>query len=703
MGNTYTFSNRLIKEKSPYLLQHVHNPVDWYPWGDEAFQKAKKEDKPIFLSIGYSTCHWCHVMEEESYSNPEVAKVLNQYFVAIKVDREERPDIDSVYMNAVQVMTGSAGWPLNVFLTPDKKPFYGGTYFPADYLKRLLLSIADSWKNKRSEIAQSAGQLTDELKNLATISKAEETVSESVFDSAFEQLSSGYDSTYGGFSIAPKFPSAHTLSFLLRYYYKTCDKKALEMAENTLSHMADGGIHDNLGGGFHRYSTDREWFLPHFEKMLYDQAMIAKAYLEAYQVTKKEKYAQAARDILDYCLRDMMSPQGGFYSAEDADSAPDTNYPDKKKEGAYYVWTKNEIVNVLGKEDEEIFSYRYGVKKEGNVSSDPYHEFGQKNVLAVTHSIEDTAKHFKKSAQDVEKILSASKQDLSFARAKRLRPHKDDKVLTDWNGLMISSLASGGRILHETRYLDASKKAADFILNTLKTKDSGLLHRFRDNSAGIPAFLDDYAFFIYGLLDLYEATFETRYLREAAALADTMLQLFEDKASGGFFFTAGDAEKILSNRSKEYYDAALPSGNSLAALVLLRLSRITLKDVFANVAQNSLRSISGRLTSSPTAYTQMLIALDYSLAPAKEIVVVAKDVKDSTVDPIVSLIYSYFLPHKILLFRQSGENDPILPLASWTKNQDLIAGKTAIYVCENHTCNLPVSELEKLKKLLQIK
>ncbi len=702
LAHAQEMTNRLIKEKSPYLLQHAHNPVDWYPWGDEAFQKAKKEDKPVFLSIGYSTCHWCHVMEEESYSSQEIAAVLNRYFVAIKVDREERPDIDSVYMNAVQAMTGSGGWPLNIFLTPEKKPFYGGTYFPPDNLKDIILKIADAWKNKRNEIVQSAKQLTDTLNNLAVSSNEENAVSGKIFNDAFAELLSRYDCVYGGFGSAPKFPAGHTLSFLLRCYYRTADKNALEMVENTLTRMAEGGIFDHLGGGFHRYSTDRKWFLPHFEKMLYDQAILANVYLEAYQITKREKYAGPARKIFEYVLRDMSSPEGGFYSAEDADSAADPRYPDKKAEGAYYVWTGNEIVRALGKDDGEIFSYYYGIKEAGNVDIDPRNEFDQKNVLFTANTIKDTAARFKKSEDQIGRSINRSKEKLFQARSHRERPHLDDKILTDWNGLMISSLAIGGKVLNEPRYIIASQKAADFIINKLKTKDGRLLHRFRDNAAGISGFLDDYAFFGNGLLDLYEATFEPGYLKEAISLTEKMLQLFEDKASGGFFFTASDGEIILSNRAKDYYDAALPSGNSLAALALLRLSRITLKDDFALAARNSLSSISGRLSSAPTAYTQMLNALDYSLSPAKEIVVVSKDVKEPLVRQITSLIYSYFLPRKILLFRSSQEDDPIVSLAAWTKEQGLIAGDpAAIYVCENRACNLPTTDLEKLKEILE--
>jgi len=704
MDHAEEATNRLIHEKSPYLLQHAHNPVDWYPWGEEAFLKAKKEDKPIFLSIGYSTCHWCHVMEEESFSSPEVAKILNQYFVAIKVDREERPDIDSTYMNAVQAMTGSVGWPLNVFLTLDKKPFYGGTYFPPDYLKSILLNIADAWKNKRSEITQSAAQLTGMLNNLAVVSKEKSMVSEKVFDNAFATLSSQYDSNYGGFGNAPKFPTGHTLSFLLHYYYRTGNKKALKMVEDTLDYMAEGGIFDHIGGGFHRYSTDQKWFLPHFEKMLYDQAIIANVYLEAYQITKKEKYAAIARRVLDYVLRDMAYPEGGFYSAEDADSAPDAAHPDKKAEGAYYVWTKDEIINALGKEHGEIFSYRYGVNADGNTRLDPRNEFERKNVLYTAHTIKDTAAHFEKSETEVEKILGLSEQKLFQVRSRRVRPHLDDKILTDWNGLMISGLARAGKILNEPRYTMASKKAADFIINKLKTKDGRLLHRFRDNTSGIPGFLDDYAFFVNGLLDLYETTFELSYLKEAIDLNKVMMKLFEDKAKGGFFLTSDDSKTILTNRAKEYYDGAIPSGNSMAALTLLRLYHITLNKDFDKAYSTSLNYISSRLIKSPTAFTQLLLAIDTALSPTKEIVIVSKDYKEPFIDKATSLIYSYFLPNKVILLRTIKEGDDMISIAPWIKEYNsLVKGDTTIYICDNRVCSLPTTDLNKLEGILQRK
>lgn len=704
MAHAKEATNRLIREKSPYLLQHAHNPVDWYPWGDEAFQKAKKDDKPIFLSIGYSTCHWCHVMEEESFSSPEIAKILNQYFVSIKVDREERPDIDSTYMNAVQAMTGSGGWPLNLFITPDKMPFYGGTYFPHDDLKGILLSIADAWKSKRDEIAQSAAQLTDMLNNPPVALKEKDAVSAKIFDSAFTILLSSYDPTYGGFGAAPKFPTGHTLSFLMRYYYRTGNKKAVEMVENSLEHISDGGIFDHLGGGFHRYSTDQKWFLPHFEKMLYDQAILVNVYLEAYQITKKEKYAATAREVFDYVLRDMAYSEGGFYSAEDADSAPDPNRPAKVREGAYYVWTENEIISALGKERGEIFNYLYGVKAPGNVNIDPRHEFDKKNVLYTANTIKDTAAHFKKSEAEIERILSLSEQKLFHIRTRKARPRMDDKILTDWNGLMISSLARGGKILNEPRYTVASKKAADFIINKLKTKDERLLHRFRDNAAGIPGFLDDYAFFINGLLDLYEATFELPYLKEAINLSNAMMELFEDKAKGGFFLTSADSETILIDRSKEYYDGAIPSGNSMAALALLRLRRITLKKDFEKAYSSSLNYISGRLIESPTAFTQLLLAIDIALSPTKEIVIVSKDYKEPFIDKIAALIYSYFLPNKIILLRTVEVGDDIISIAPWVEEYNsIIEGKTTIYVCENHVCQLPVTDLGELGKILERK
>ena len=474
------------------------------------------------------------------------------------------------------------------------------------------------------------------------------------------------------------------------------------MVRNSLDHIAEGGIFDHLGGGFHRYSTDQRWFLPHFEKMLYDQAILVNAYLEAYQITKNERYSSAAG--FEYVLRDMSYPEGGFYSALDADSAPDPDRPAKKTEGAYYVWTIDEITGALGKEHSKIFNYRYGIKETGNVEVDPRHEFEKKNVLSIANTIKDTAAHFKKSENDIEKLLSLSKERLFQDRERRLKPHLDDKVLTDWNGLMISSLAKAGKILNEPKYGIAAKKAADFIINKLMTEDGRLLHRYRDGASEIPAFLDDYAFFINGLLDLYETTFELPYLKKADDLAEKMLYLFEDKETGGFFLTASDQEAILKNRTKEYYDGAAPSGNSMAALALLRLYRISLKKDFQRAYNDSLGNISSRLVEFPTAFPQLLIAIDTALTPAKEIVIVSKNYMDPGAGEAAAIIYRYFLPSRIVLFRATESADNLISIAPWTKEYNsLIAGKTTIYVCENNVCNLPVTDLRELGKILQKK
>ena len=690
--------NRLSLEKSPYLLQHAGNPVDWYPWGDGAFLKAAKEDKPVFLSIGYSTCHWCHVMEEESFEDRAIAGVFNKYFICVKVDREERPDIDSAYMNAVQAMGGAGGWPLNVFLTPGKLPFYGGTYFSPEQLRELLPAIADAWKNKREELDRFSARLREAL---AAPPAAGGTgpAAAGTADRAFSQLASRYDHARGGFGAEQKFPSGHTLSFLLLRHFRTGGKEALEMAVNTLEHIADGGIFDHLGGGVHRYSTDPDWFLPHFEKMLYDQAVLANAFLEAYQLTKKESCAAAARKIFDYVLRDMAHGEGGFYSAEDADSAPDGARPGVKAEGAYYVWTREEILAALGPGPGAIFCHRYGVKTGGNVNSDPRLEFVKKNVLSAVNTIKDTAARFGKTEEETEKALRLSEEKLFRARTGRPRPHLDDKVLTDWNGLMISSLAKGGAILGEPRYLAAAAKAAAFILKELKGKDKTLLHRYRDKTAGIPGFLEDYAFFINALLDLYEATFKVSHLKRAVELAAKMLELFEDRPAGGFFQTSSGTEILLAGRAKEYFDGALPSGNSMAVLCLARLSHITLRKDFDAACKASLCHIAGGLAQAPAAFCQLLAAADAAQEPAKQIVIAAENAEDPFAVKAASLIRGRFSPGRTLLLRAAGKKDGIADLAPWTKGLDALSGgKATVYVCANRVCLPPVTDLAELEK-----
>ena len=653
--------NRLIREKSPYLLQHAYNPVEWYPWGEEALARAKKENRPIFLSIGYSTCHWCHVMEKESFEDPEVAKLMNGHFVSIKVDREERPDIDHVYMAFVMATSGSGGWPLNVFLTPEGKPFFGGTYFPPKEVwgrpsfTTVLLQIADTWKEKQKEILESGDSIAEALKeNLDRSHEKSAALSETLFQKGASQYVVQYDATYGGFGSAPKFPRSHALSFLLRYWKRSGDAKALEMVEKTLTEMAKGGLYDHLGGGFHRYSTDGQWRIPHFEKMLYDQALLSRSYLEAYQATHKGEYATVAREIFDYVLRDLESPEGAFYSAEDADSASDPKYPDDKHEGAFYLWKKGEILKILGKEGGEKFSSDYGIEEDGNALSDPQGEFVDQNVLYEAHPAQANVP------------ASEWKKKLFTEREKRPRPHLDDKILVDWNGLMISSLAYGSRVLEDSQSLKAAQKAADFILRSLVRKDGRLLHRYREGEAALLGTLDDHAFLIQGLLDLYEATFEVRYLEEAKRLTFQMIDLFWDEAQGGFFMTGVDAEALLF-RPKELYDGAIPSGNSVAVLDCLRMERFTMDKSLEEKVKRFFEGFSSQIVQMPMHYPQTLIALDFAFGPSEEIVL-AGDRSDPKIEMMARLIYSRFLPNRIVVFHPEGEEgkkiESLVPFAA---------------------------------------
>ncbi|MHC4861286.1 MAG: thioredoxin domain-containing protein, partial [Planctomycetota bacterium] len=534
----HAHTNRLAKESSPYLLQHAHNPVDWYPWGEEAFEKARKEDKPVFLSIGYSTCHWCHVMERESFENEETAALLNEHFVAIKVDREERPDVDNVYMAAVQALSGHGGWPLSVFLTPEGKPFWGGTYFPPEDrfgrpgFKSVLVQIAGAWREKREEVLEGAERLTQFVADLNVTVKGA-ALDEKTLANGVDEFASRFDSRRGGFESAPKFPRTHSLSFLLRQHARTGDAQVLAMVEKTLAEMARGGIYDHVGGGFHRYSTDPLWLVPHFEKMLYDQALVARASLEAYQVTGKPVYADLARDVFRYVLRDMTDEKGGFYSAEDADS--------EGVEGKFYVWTRDEILEVLGEADGELFAKVYDVKADGNFREEASGEETGTNILHLERPLEETAGELGTDAAGLAKRLAPMREKLFAVRERRIHPLKDDKILTDWNGLMIGTLAYAGRTLDEPRYTEAARKAADFLLTTM-VSDGRLLHRYRGGQASILAFLDDHAFLTLGLLDLYEATFEERWLAEAKRLAGETIRLFWDESAGGFLFSGKDGE-----------------------------------------------------------------------------------------------------------------------------------------------------------------
>jgi uncharacterized protein len=701
--------NRLAQEKSPYLLQHAANPVDWYAWNEEAFQKARTENKPIFLSIGYSTCHWCHVMEHESFENDEIAGLLNQHFVSIKVDREERPDIDSVYMTSVMAMAGQGGWPLSVFLTPDKKPFFGGTYFPPypkwgnPGFKHVLESISESWKVNQLKILTSSVSLAEIIKQRKEEHPVEGTLDSETLETAYQQYSSHFDQEYGGMGTSPKFPSSHQLSFLLRYAKRTKQSYAFEIVEHTLRKMAQGGIYDHLGGGFHRYSTDQKWQIPHFEKMLYDQATISKTYLEMYQVTQDPFFAFVARETFDYCLRDMQDSNGGFYSAEDADSYEvesnsQSNDKPHKKEGAFYVWTWQELNNHLDEMALKVVSYYYGIQPTGNAEFDPHGEFTGKNVLFTAHSIEETAKEVGKTEAEIVAILEKVRQNLFELRSKRPRPHLDDKILVDWNGLLISSLALGGRILNEPRYTQAAEKAAAFIIEKMLTKEGRLLHRYRDHDAGIAGTLEDYAFFIQSLLDLYETTFKSAYLKLAYHLTRKMIDLFWDER-GGFYLTADDAEELFF-RQKEIYDGAAPSGNSIAGFNLLRLYHMTLDKEFEEKAQMMFRVFAQDVHNGPTNYGQLLIALDFALASVKEIVIALAQGEGSP-DKILNQTFRYFLPHKVLLARRMDDDAAYLDIVPFIKEQKAQDEKTTFYICQNHVCQLPITDFQDFRKQLQ--
>ncbi len=684
--------NRLAKEKSPYLLQHAMNPVDWYPWGAEAFQKAKTEDKLIFLSIGYSTCHWCHVMERESFENEEIARLLNEFFVAVKVDREERPDIDHIYMSAVQAMTGSGGWPLTVFLTPEGKPFTGGTYFPPEDrwgrggMKSILPRVAQMWKEKRQEVLRAGEDLTRLLQPKTETASASLSL-KNIFEQAYVQFESSFDSEKGGFGGAPKFPRSHELSFLLRYGKRSGSRHALEMVEVTLDHMARGGMYDQLGGGFHRYSTDADWLVPHFEKMLYDQAILAKTYLEAYQETGKDFYAEVARDIFSYVLRDLKDADGAFYSAEDADS--------EGEEGKFYVWRPEEIIRVLGVETGKLFNEFYGVQEGGNFE-------GATSILHIEEPLEFFArkKNLKeKEFKEFKEVLAKARQKFLEIRSKRIRPHLDDKILMSWNGLMISALAVGSQALGDPIYSQAASRAADFLLKRM-VRNGRLLHRYRAGEAAILAFHEDYACLALGLLDLYEATFEVRWLEEAKRLTDDMIRLFWDKNEGGFFSTAQDAERLIA-RPKEYYDGAVPSGNSIAALVLLRLSRMTGDSAsYEKLAEAVAKSNAAMLTQHPVGFPQMLIALHFAQGPTREIVI-AGDRDGSHFNEVLTFIRKGFHPLDVVLHHPSGgEGKKIEALASFMKDQKPLQEKTTVYVCRSHVCDLPVATLGDIEKKL---
>ena len=690
--------NRLIHEKSPYLLQHAENPVDWYAWGPEAFEKARRDNKPIFLSIGYSTCHWCHVMAHESFENPEVARLMNEVFVCIKVDREERPDIDNIYMRVCQMMTGSGGWPLTILMTPDKKPFFAGTYIPREShhgrlgMLDLIPRIKEVWDTQHAEILKTADQITASLSQLSQDSTGDE-LDKSTLKTAYEQLSSRFSEQYGGFGNAPKFPSPQNLLFLLRYWQSTNDEKALRMVVKTLQSMQEGGIYDHIGFGFHRYSTDSHWLVPHFEKMLYDQAMLAMAYIEAYQATGKKELRETAKKIFTYVLRDMTDQKGGFYSAEDADS--------EGVEGKFYVWTEDEIRKVLKGEEADLIINVFNVKKSGNFSDEASGENTGANILHLEKTLTEVAFKNKTSVDELKERVETARQKLFTARNKRIHPHKDDKILTDWNGLMIAALAKGAQACNEPEYANAAKRAADFILTDMRRTDGRILHRYRDGHAAILANVDDYAFLIWGLLELYETVFDVHYLQTALDLNNEMIKYFWDEQNGGFYFTADDAEELIV-RQKDIYDGAIPSGNSVAVLNLFRLARITANSDLEDKANKIMIAFSKDVKSVPSGYTQMMVGLDFGIGPSYEIVIVgnpeAKDTKE-----MLNSLRKHFIPIKVVLLRPSDQEAPdIIRLAKFTEYQSSFDGKATAYVCLDYACKMPTTDTEEMLKLLNV-
>jgi uncharacterized protein YyaL (SSP411 family) len=685
----HKYTNRLINETSPYLLQHAHNPVDWFPWGEEALTRSRREDKPILLSIGYSACHWCHVMERESFENEVIARLMNERFIPIKVDREERPDLDDIYMNAVQLMTGSGGWPLTVFLTPDLKPFYGGTYFPPvdgygrPGFRTLLLEMCRIYEEKRGQVDMNADAVTERLKSMSQLPSSPELLSPQLMQQAVSDLAERFDAREGGFGPAPKFPPSGSIAVLLRFHRARRDSNALHMVELTLDKMAAGGMYDHLGGGFHRYSTDERWLVPHFEKMLYDNALLARVYLEAFQLTKRQDYARVAQETLEYVLREMQGSEGGYYSTQDADS--------EGEEGKFYVWSRDEVDRLLG-EQAEAFCRIYDVTSSGN--------WEKKNILNRPRSIDTVQEDLNTSADALDTLMKEGRRTLFDARNQRVKPGLDDKILTSWNGLMIIAMSLGYRVLGDERFLESAAKAARFVLDKM-TRDQRLLATYRDGRARFPAYLDDYAFLIGGLIELYESDFDLRWIEEATRLAEDLLRLFWDDRAGGFFFTGADHESLLL-RPKSAMDAAIPSGNAMAATYFLKLAAYTGISGFETKAQETIRAFHAMLQRFPSAFTQMLCAIDYYLGPRREIAVVGpEDSPDSR--KALDRIWRTFIPNVAVAFL-----DPSWPNRQGVEDRiPLLKGKKAanggpfFYLCQNYACQSPTKDVAEIEKALR--
>lgn len=684
MTDKNQFTNRLAHETSPYLRQHAHNPVDWYPWGDEAITKAKELDRPIFLSIGYSACHWCHVMEKESFEDPEIGRILNDNFISIKVDREERPDLDQIYMAAVQILTRQGGWPMSMFLTPDLQPFYGGTYFPPDFryhrpsFRQVLQAIIDAWVNRRDQVFEQAQDLTKQVQLLGELRQDDADSNEELFGNVIPTLSRAFDPHYGGFGMAPKFPHAMDLMLLLRCWKRFQNEEALQMVRKTLNAMAMGGIYDHLGGGFHRYSTDQKWLVPHFEKMLYDNALLTVAYLEGFQATHDPFYREVVEETLDYVEREMLSDEGGFFSTQDADS--------EGVEGKFFVWSRDEIENILGDESAQAFCHVYNVSTTGNWEGH--------NILHRTASWKDSAQQNNTTIEVLLQQIADQKKMLFDVRRQRIWPGRDEKVLTSWNGLMIDAFAKAAQVLANPKYDKIASKAAEFIWTTMRSGDGRL---FRTYSAGsqakFNAYLEDYAFYLSSLISLYETNFHTVWLERAISLTEVMIEQFWDDENNGFFYTGKDHETLIA-RGKDPHDSSIPSGNSVAVCCLLRLHKLTGDANYLVKATQTLKLFSGIMKSSPSAAAQMLIALDFHLGTTQEFAIVG-DPQSDNVGEALRIIHHSYLPNKIVACGPSDKTSPVALLHDRPQT-----GDPTVYICENFACQAPMNDLEELRSKL---
>ena len=681
--------NHLKNSQSPYLLQHATNPVNWYPWCDEAFDLAKKENKPIFLSIGYSTCHWCHVMEKESFEDLIVAKEMNKTFINIKVDREEMPEVDHLYMSVCQAMTGHGGWPLTIVMTPNKEPFFSGTYFSKNARKgnpgmlQLIPSLENAWIHKQGEIQESIRKIENYLIRINS-STPGKNWGEDLIHNAASQLKNRFDHENGGFGNAPKFPSSHNLIFLIKYSSIYNNSEILSMVEKTLLQMRLGGIFDHIGLGFHRYSTDKKWFLPHFEKMLYDQAMNSMAYIEAYHITKNKEYAEIAEEIFSYVLRDMKNDRGGFFSAEDADS--------EGEEGTFYLWTEQELLEILGEKDGSIISKIYGFSKIGNFLDEASGRRNGGNIPYLSKSKSLLAKEIKVNLDELNRIIDSSRKKLFERRKKRIHPIKDDKILTDWNGLMIASLAQGGMILNNERYIKEAIEAANFIHIYLQKSDGRLVKRFRQGHSGLDPHINDYSFMIWGLINLYEATFRTIYLSRALKLTEVMVEDFYD-VNGGFFIGSKNAERLII-RAKDYYDGAIPSGNSAAIHSLLKLGKITGNIDWLNIAHKTLKACSDQAANNPTGFTNMLTGSLLDLKCCKEFIIVI-DKNKHDCKKILKKIKKEYYPHLIIIVKDINDKALVEDIAPWIDSYMVINNKPTYFVCTNFTCKRPTNDMKK--------